>query len=118
MNEKIENMKEKAKEKVEVLKTKVEKGAKFVAENSWMVMPVLSGLGTLAITIMGVSKDKKAKYNQACLVKDDISGLKFKTTHPLTNHEIMELGERMNNGQSKGEALDEMELLKKERKRR
>lgn len=118
MNEKIENMKKKAKEKVVEVKEKAYKGAKFLAENSWMVMPILSGLGTIAITAMGVTKDKKNRYDQACLVKDDISGLKFKTTHPLTNHEIMELSERMNDGQTKGEALNEMELLKKEKKRK
>lgn len=118
MTEKIEKLKMKVEEAKEKVKEKAKTGVKFLAENSWIVLPALSGLGTLVLGAASMSQDRKKKYSQACLVEDDITGLNFKTKHPLTNGQIMELGERMNVGQSKGEALNEMELLKKEKKRK
>jgi hypothetical protein len=47
-----------------------------------------------------------------------VTGEEFMLKHPLRNDEILELGSRMIDGESKGEALNDMGLLRKERRRK
>ena len=114
---KVGNLKDFVKEKTDAVKGKIDK----FNEDHPDVHVIVSALSVpLAITVVtGIASNMiEAGANDALLVEDDITGLDFKTKHPMTNKEILELGDRMSVGQSKGDALNEMGLLKKERKRR
>ena len=113
---KAKNLKDSAKEKAVNAKEKV---GKFFEEHE----EVTSGLITFGCTVLPgivavIGGAIGGRNPEACLVEDDVTGLDFKTKHPMTNKEILELGDRMIDGQSKGDALNEMGLLKKEKKRR
>ena len=101
-------------------KTKVVSGlnsfAEFVSKNPAMVLPMVSMVGSL--TFKGLSMLAGANQNDRCLVEDDVTGEDFMVKHPLRNDEILELGSRMIDGESKGEALNEMGLLRHERRRK
>lgn len=105
------------------VKTKVKNGAvkvcKAAGKNPDIVFGgaiVVGGLviGGLKAILTGGSES----YQNKCLVESDVSDQCYKTKHPLTNSEILELDEHLIDGQSTGEALDNMGLLRKERKRR
>lgn len=115
LKEKVKEMKEKVKEKsIDVL----ERTGKFLDEHPHMISTVFTvGAGVTAGIISGVANIGKEKDDR-CWVSDDVTELEFHTKHPLNNTEILELGERMIDGQTKGDALNEMGLLKKEKKRR
>lgn len=86
--------------------------ADFIEEHPGLVMPILSGVITVASIIGSAAKNAQEKRDEQCLVEDDITGEKLKTRHPLTNDEILLLGEYMENGVGKGKALKSMKLLK------
>ena len=94
---------------------KAKKISKIFTDDPMLIMPVLSGVGMI---LGGIVKAAEGRQDDRCLVEDDVTGEDFRTKHPLTNSEILELGERMIDGQPKGAALDDMGLLKKERRRR
>lgn len=119
----MENIKAKAKNLKDSVKEKVvnakEKVGKFFEEHEEVTSGLISlGFTVLPGVIVAIGGAIAGKDPGACLVEDDVTGLDFKTKHPMTNKEILELGDRMIDGQSKGDALNEMGLLKKERKRR
>ena len=97
---------------------KAEKTTKFFTENPMLVMPILSGVGMILGGIVKVAAGCGNDKHSECLVEDDVTGEDFLVKHPLTNDEIMELGGRMIDGQWKGDALKDMDLLKHERRRR
>ena len=72
---------------------------------------IVAGVIT-AIANIGTERD------DLCWVQDDVTELDFHTKKALTNSDILELGERMIDGQTKGDALNEMGLLAKEKKRK
>ena len=92
----------------------VDKGVGFIAKNPMLIMP----LASLFVGCIGAVTGGGAKRYESCKVEDDVTGENLITKHPLTNDEILELGDRMNEGIPKGRALDDMGLLRKERKRK
>ena len=105
------------KRKWEKAKEKAKDFGQFVKENPQVVPMILSGFGMLVgggVRLIAGS----GKNNESCMIKDDVTGCEFKTKHPLTNDEILELGDRMIDGEWKGQALQEMGVLKKERRRK
>ena len=121
----VETVKEKTKSTCEKVKSKVKTAAiktvDYLDQNQEMIKPVIYGsiavVGGVVTGIMNYATGGQPAKD-ACLVEDDVTGLKFNTKHPLTNNEILELGDRMIDGQTKGEALQDMSLLKKEKRRR
>jgi hypothetical protein len=101
-------------------KTKVASGlnsfAEFVSKNQAMILPMVSMLGSMAFK--GLTMLAGANQNDRCLSEDDVTGEEFMLKHPLRNDEILELGSRMVDGETKGEALNDMGLLRKERRRK
>lgn len=88
----------------------------FLMENPMRLFQLGSGLVGGAMTIIGlISRFGDGGHN--CEVPDEITGLNFRTSHPLTNIEIMELSDRLSAGESKGEALSNMGVLKEQKKR-
>ena len=51
-------------------------------------------------------------------VPDEITGLNYRTSHPLSNAEILELSDRMVDGETTGEALNNMGVLKQDKKKK
>ena len=100
------------------VKESAEKFGDYLAEHQNMVYTVVSvGGAVLAGTIAGVAQIGNAN-KASCMVEDDVTGLEFRVKKPLTNDQIRELGDRMIDGAPMGDALDEMGVLKHERKRR
>lgn len=86
--------------------------------NPMLSVTLLTSLiGTVGGTIRVVSNKRAMEYKQ-CMVKDDVTGERFFVKHPLTNDEVLELGSRIIDGEWKGNALEEMDLLRNERKRK
>lgn len=114
-NQEKESIFKKAKNKVTNFRNRV---VDVALENPQISLTILSGLGMLvaggAKMLLGSGNNKQDK----CRVQDDVTEEYFVTTHPLTNDEILELGERMVDGESKGKALKDMGVLKEERKRK
>ena len=89
----------------------------FLMENPMRLFQFGSGLVGGAMTIIGlISKFGNGGHN--CEVPDEITGLNFRTSRPLTNTEIMELSDRLMAGESKGEALSNMGVLKEPKKKK
>lgn len=104
------------------LKFKVREGAEklgdYLEEHSSMVYTIVSvGGAVIAGTIAGISQVGSTN-RESCNVEDDVTGLNYRTKRPLTNQQILELSDRMIDGESMGGALDEMGVLKKERRRK
>ena len=84
-----------------------------------IITNMLLALGKMLIGILSGAVNMESSKNKQCLVEDDVTGCKYLTKHPLTNNEILELESRMiNGGETHGEALKNMGVLRKERKRR
>ncbi len=114
-NQEKENIFQKVKRKATETGDKV---LGFLVENPQFTLPFLSGLGMF---IAGGGKmliNAERRQAEKCRVKDDVTEEYFMTEHPLTNGEILELNERMIDGQTKGYALNEMGLLRKEKRRK
>lgn len=102
---------------VEKAKVVKDTTVQFFEDHPASFIPVLSAAGMLFSGIMAAANQKSDNYKEKCLVEDDVTGQDFRTTHPMTNNEILELGSRMIDGQTKGDALCEMGLLAKEKRR-
>lgn len=106
-------------EKVKLWGKAVKDGTReFIVENPAMTMPILTGLIMFGGGILKGLTGTGGKRYEHCKIQDPITGEYFLAEHPLTNSEIRELGERMSNGDSKGEALDDMGLLRDEKRRK
>ena len=121
VKEKVEKVKAKAKETKEKAKEKVkpigEKVSKLCKEEPWFVLQMALTVGSALIKVGLGAVDNRATLDK-CLVEDDVTGCNYLTTHPLTNSEILELSNRMSDGETHGEALNNMGLLRKEKKRK
>ena len=106
-----ERVKARLKELGEDILTKLDEEPRLIYPFVGLVAGVVVGVGKL---IAGYSPAEVA----SCFVSDDVTDLSFRVKKPLTNGQILELGDRMNSGQMKGQALADMGLLKKERKRK
>lgn len=86
----------------------------FIVKNPMLIAPLASIIigGFTALTNGG-----EKRYDK-CKVEDDLTGEEFIVKHPLTNDEILELGDRMVGGFPKGRALEDMGLLKNEKRRK
>lgn len=114
-NQEKENIFKKAKKKAADVRNRI---IDVALENPQISLTILSGFGMLvaggAKALLGSGSNKLDK----CRVQDDVTEEYFVTTHPLTNDEILELGERMIDGESKGKALKDMGVLREEKKRK
>lgn len=90
----------------------------FIVENPAMTMPILTGLIMFGGGIIKGLTGSSGRKLDRCKVQDPITGEYFLADHPLTNSEIRELGDRMSSGEDKGEALENMGLLRNEKKRK
>ena len=122
LKEKTEAIKMKAKEvkgKIVDGTKKVGKAVVKVAEtNPGAVVTLAFSVGGAIIgMITGAANAESRKY-EMCKVEDEVTGLDYLTSHPLTNSEILELSDRMVDGQTTGEALENMGVLRNEKKRR
>lgn len=122
VKEKIKKAKEQIGESFRKVKgkigEKVDKSLCFLAEHPEVTIPLLSSVGMLIGGGVRIISNAGNRNLDHCRVQDDITDEEFLTEHPLTNDEILELGRRMNLGEPKGVALQEMGLLRNERKRK
>lgn len=91
---------------------------KVLSENPMLIIPIITAVTAFVgggIDKIGAAGD--ARY-ESCLSEDDVTGEQFLLKHPMTNDEILELGSRMVDGETKGSALSEMDLLRKDRRRK
>ena len=101
--------------------TKVKEVGKAVGEvlvkNPFLIIPIVSTvfgvIGKVASAAAG-----GGTWNEHYLAEDDITGEEYRLRHPMTNSEILELSDRMVDGQTKGEAFDNMGLLRNETRRK
>lgn len=91
---------------------------KIIVTNPMLLVPMISGLTSALFGGVRMIANKKSQNDIGCYVKDDVTELRYLTTHPLVNQEIKELSERKIAGETTGEALDNMGLLRNERVRR
>lgn len=122
-NKTAENSKEKKKENILVrgkkwMQNKLDSVAKFASDNPQMIFPIVTAFGSLAFTGLRMITGAGTNQIDHCRVEDDVTGEEFITKHPLTNDEILELGNRMIDGEWKGSALNDMGLLKNEKHRK
>lgn len=113
VNNNTENEKEETKRKW--LQKRLDSINKFIDENPELFIKIAFGLGTFTV---GALKVLLCGSSRGYYVKSDISEEPYKVRHKLTNSEILELDELLVDGRTKGEALDYMGLLSKERKRK
>ena len=123
MKAKVEEIKEKANE----LKEKAVEKAKQVGtaaneafeQSPETFMKIAMIGGSVLVGLLSGAVNMESSKNKQCLVKDDVTGCNYLTKHPLNNSEILELENRMiNGGETHGEALNNMGLLRKDKKRR
>lgn len=118
LKEKTDAMKEKAKE----VKGKIVNGAKAVGNgfvkvaesNPGAIITLGFSIGGAIIGVISGTANAESRKYEMCKVEDEVTGLNYMTKHPLTNSEILELSERMVDGQTTGEALDNMGVLRNE----
>lgn len=108
----FEKIKTKVKETKDNLVERKENLMKFLGEHPELVMPLISGLTMLIGGGLKIASNSANKRLEKCKVKDDVTGEYYITDHPLTNEEILELSDRMVDGETKGNALKEMDLLR------
>lgn len=114
------NIFEKAKEFAKTSFEKVKTGAKAVgdaamevlSENPILLIPVISAV----TAVLGGGIKKLQEHNEdrieACKVPNNLTGVDYQLKRPMTNEQNMEYESRLINGQTPGDALDEMGLLK------
>lgn len=114
VEEKEKSFKERIKIKMDAAKDSIKDA---IGENPEIIISTLIS-GTIAITV-GICKTilDMGRISEDCLVTDDITGCDYLVDHPLTNEEILYFGERISNGESRGEALQNMGVLVEEKKR-
>lgn len=108
---------DKVKEKGNEALDKAEPYVHKVADNiGWIVPAAIGGFSVLSGLMSILSGNKQ---REACLVEDDYTGEEVYAKHPLTNDEILAMTQEMRaNGSTKAEALNDLGLLRKERKRK
>lgn len=108
---------DKVKEKGNEALDKAEPYVHKVADNiGWIVPAAIGGFSVLSGLMSILSGNKQ---REACLVEDDYTGEEVYAKHPLTNDEILAMTQEMRtNGSTKAEALNNLGLLRKERKRK
>lgn len=84
----------------------------FFGEHPEMLIPVISGVLALGNGLVHWVQSADEKQIDRCRIQDDVSGEYLIAKHPLKNEDVLELSERMSNGQRKSEALKEMNLLR------
>lgn len=113
---------EKVKPKVDNVKEKAKKGGKIVYEtmtkNPMLAGMVISSVLSTAGTIVSVIARNHDEEEDRCTTYDPYAGMDLTTKHELTNGEILEMTQRMKNGDTKVEALNDMGLLREEKKRK
>lgn len=118
----MEEIKAKAKETKDKVTGEVKKlGGVFLKvcdENPTLMFSVMMGAGGLLTGLLSGTASLNKERDEKCLVEDNITGCSYLAKHPLNNSEILELSERVVSGQTRGEALESMDLLRKERKRK
>ena len=87
----------------------------FFKENPQSFVSMITGAVGMGLTIVGLCGGFSRK-DDGCEVPDEVTGLNYSTTHPLTNSEIIELSDRIISGESKGEALQNMGVLKDDKR--
>lgn len=87
----------------------------YLSENPGAMVPLIGALGQIIGAGAAIYSASANKRSKVYFSKDDVTGEKYKLVHELTNDEILELSSRMIDGDSKGEALEMMGLLKKKR---
>lgn len=126
MEETEKKEKKTLKEKVKETGTKVKEKAKKVGktfcevctEQPALVFTAATTVGGILLGVLTGTAAMNAEREQKCSVQDDLTGCEYKATHPLTNSEILELSDRLQQGESKGQALRNMGVLRKEKKRK
>lgn len=91
---------------------------KVLSDNPMLIIPVITAVATfVGGSINKIGAAGNARY-ESCLCEDDVTGEDFLLKHPLNNDEILELSSRMVDGETKGSALAEMDLLRKDKRRK
>ena len=117
---KNKNIFEKAKEFIKTGAEKVKEQAKIIgeaamgviAENPILLIPIITS--ATAILGGGIKKiqDGGKERAEACRIPNNLTGVDWELKRPMTNEQNMEYENRLINGQTPGDALDEMGLLK------
>lgn len=121
--------KEKVKPKFDAGVEKVKAGGKKVVEttkivgetfvkNPMLAVMFISTVGSTVVSIANTISKNKDEEEDRCTTYDSYAGMDITTTHELSNQEILEMTERMKAGQKKVEALNDMGLLREDKKRK
>ena len=111
----------------EKVKPKIESGVKktkevcgivvdTVKENPMLPLMIIQTITPIIVEGIHSSTVRQTKQDDRLMTHDAFTDTELTTTHELTNEEILEVTERMKNGQKKAEALDEMGLLEKSKR--
>ncbi len=113
---------EKAKPKIKETYEKAKNVTKVVIdtfkENPMLAVMAVSSIGTVVTGVASAITKNREENDEACTTYDPYAGANLMTTHELTNSEILEMTDRMKTGQTKGQALNDMGLLRDEKRRR
>ena len=120
--EKVKPKVDKGVEKVKAGGKKVVETTKIVGEtfvkNPMLAVMALTTIGSTVTTVMNTISRNKEEEEDRCTTYDSYAGMDITTTHELSNQEILEMTERMKAGQKKVEALNDMGLLREDKKRK
>lgn len=120
--EKMKPKIDKGVEKVKAGGKKVVETTKIVGEtfvkNPMLAVMALSTIGSTVTTVLNTVSRNKEEEEDRCTTYDSYAGMDITTTHELSNQEILEMTERMKAGQKKVEALNDMGLLREDKKRK
>ena len=120
--EKVKPKFDKGVEKVKAGGKKVVETTKIVGEtfvkNPMLAVMALSTIGSTVTTVLNTVSRNKEEEEDRCTTYDSYAGMDITTTHELSNQEILEMTERMKAGQKKVEALNDMGLLRDDKKRK
>lgn len=87
-------------------------------ESPMLAVMFFTTVAKTAYTIVNVVAQNREQEQERCTTHDSYAEADLVTTHELTNGDILEMTERMKqNGQTKVEALNDMGLLKREKRR-
>ena len=109
-------------EKKAAAKIKLKQVFNWVIENPFSAIMLLSIFsGAVNVTtkgikdISGIVEDRKEQRREDCRVWDPVNGIQWYTKKPLTNEQKLIFEERVKNGESRGEVLADMDVLRKAR---
>lgn len=87
-------------------------------ESPMLAVMFVTSVAKTAFTIVNIISQNREEEQERCTTHDSYADADLVTTHELTNGDILEMTERMkHNGQTKVEALNDMGLLKREKRR-